>query len=498
MTASRRARRRGAIYALLAVVDLGSNSFRLEVGRAEGGQIFRLDTWREPVRLGAYLDRRGRITAEGQRAALACLARFSERLHGLHPSAVRAVATHTFRVATNATAFLLRAEHTLGFPIDVIPGQEEARLIYAGVTRVLPHSAERRLVIDIGGGSTELIVGHGASAERLASFPLGCVSVTQRYFPGGRITARAFETAEAAARSEVEAIAGELREKPWQAAYASSGTALALAEILEANGMSAGGITPEGLTHLRRAMIAARSPGRLALAALKPERAPVLAGGLAVMGAALAELGVRRLQPVGGALRLGVLYDLLGRTQHHDARSATIERFMVRYQVDRGQAARVAATASALYRRVATPVFAQYLEWAAQVHEIGIQIAHLGFHRHGAYILANADMPGFSVREQQLLSRLVLGCRGGLGKVRPELAFTDFRNLLVALRLAVIIHHGRRSVALPRILLEARKVIRVGFPTRWLRAHPLTDLLLAREREEWTHAGHRWRSPPRS
>lgn len=408
---------------------------------------------------------------------------------------MRAVATYTFRTATNAVAFLVRAERALGFPIDVISGQEEARLIFAGVTRVLPHSPERRLVIDIGGGSTEIIVGRGAVAERLTSLPLGCVTMTQRWFPDGRLTVRAFDAAEAAARTEIETIASELRGMQWQAAYASSGTALALAEILEANAMSGAGITPDGLARLRRAVIAARSPSRLKLAALKAERAPVLAGGLAIMIGVLEELRVQSVQPVAGALRLGVLYDLLGRTQHRDARSATIEQFTLRYRVDRAQAARVARTASAWYAKTAAPVFAQYLEWAARVHEIGIQISHLGFHKHGAYILENADMPGFSAREQHLLSRLVLGCRGGLGKIRAELEFAEFRALLVTLRLAVIVHHARQPLALPRVGLDARKVIRVEFPARWLRAHPLTDLLLACEREEWARAGHRWRVP---
>lgn len=484
----------------LAVVDMGSNSFRLEIGRVEGGQIFRLDTWRETLHIGARLDSRGRLTADGRRRALACLARFAERLRGLHPSAVRAVATHTFRVAVNATSFLERAERTLGFPIDVITGNEEARLIYAGVTHVLPASVERRLVIDIGGGSTEFIVGHTLLPDRLASLPIGCVNMTQRFFPQGKLTAAAFLAAETAARAEVEEIGREFGRDAFDVAYASSGTALALAEMLEANGLSAAGITPDGLARLRKRMIAAGEIGRLRIAALKPERAPVLAAGLAIMAAALAELGVQRVNPVGGALRLGVLYDLLGRTEHHDARTATIEQFLSRYQVDRDHASRVAALAVDLYRRAVSsphPIAVQRLEWAALLHEIGIQVSHTGFHKHGAYILENADMPGFSSGEQQTLSNLVLGCRGGLVKVGAPLGDRGFRAMLLALRLAVVFHHGRRPIELPHIAIDAEATIHCAVPLRWLKAHPLSDLLLARERNEWTTAGHPWRAVER-
>src|SRR5512137_253559 len=274
----------------LAVVDMGSNSFRLEVGRVEGDQIYRLDTWRETLRMGAGLDARGRLTSQAKRAAVACLARFGERIEGLHPSAVRAVATNTFRVATDAASFLPRAERALGFPIDVITGHEEARLIYHGVAHVLPASDEPRLVIDIGGGSTEFIVGRGLVPERLESLQIGCVGITQRHFADGRLTAAAFAAAETVARTEIESIAREFTSRHWTSAFASSGTALALAEILEQNGYSPAAITAAGLARLRKEMVRAGQVRRLVLAALKPERAPVLAGGLAIMAAAVAEL----------------------------------------------------------------------------------------------------------------------------------------------------------------------------------------------------------------
>ena len=450
----------------LAVVDMGSNSFRLELGRVEGDQIFRLDTWRETLRMGAGLDDLGRITAPARRAALACLARFSERLAGLNPEAVRAVATNTFRVATNSAEFLAQAEATLGFPID------------------------------IGGGSTEFIIGRGLEPERLESLKIGCVSYARRFFPDGQLRADAFAAAEMHARAEVEAIAREFGREHWREAWASSGTALALAEILEQNGLSSGGITPQGLNRLRKRLIGAGNVRRLKLPGLKPERTPVLAGGFAIMAAALAELDVPRINPVGGAMRLGVLYDLLGRTVQKDIRAATVERLQERWRVDRPHAERVAAMAKALYSRsVARPLpeSVRRVEWAGLLHEIGYTVAHLGFHKHGAYILENADMPGFSSQEQRRLALLVLGCRGGLSKMAPLLADADMRAQVLALRLAVLFHHARGPIAAPRIGLGVDKAIRWRVSPRWLKSHPLTLHLLDAERAEWRTLGYPWK-----
>ncbi|HSS71907.1 MAG TPA: Ppx/GppA phosphatase family protein [Casimicrobiaceae bacterium] len=480
----------------LAVVDLGSNSFRLEIGRVEGDQIYRLDTWRETLRFGAGLDAQGRIRPAAQRAALECLARFRERLTGLHPSAVRAVATNTFRVAKNAREFLAVAERALGFPIDVIGGHEEARLIYLGVAHELPRSIAPRLVVDIGGGSTEFIIGRGLEPERLESLKIGCVGMTQRYFPQGRLTEEAFAAAETAARVEIEAIARQFGPSHWREAYASSGTAAALAEILEQNGFSGGGITPAGLARLRKRMIAARHIARVSLRALKIERAPVLAGGLAIMTVAVDELRIERVDPVGGALRLGVLYDLLGRTIDADVRGMTVQRFVDRYAVDRAHATRVAALAVALYRR-ALPndrEGAQLIEWAARLHEIGMSVSHIGFHKHGAYILQHGDMPGFSAGEQSSLAWLVFGCRGGLAKMQPGLGDPTRRAQLLVLRLAVIFHHARAAIKLTRIQLRVARRIALGVSPRWLAAHPLTAHLLAKERGEWGELGYRWKT----
>jgi len=481
----------------LAVVDMGSNSFRLELGRVEGDQIFRLDTWRETLRVGAAIDTRGRLTSAAQRAALACLARFGERLRGFERRSVRAVATNTFRVASNAAAFLRAAEAALGFPIDVISGHEEARLIYLGVAHVLPPSPQPRLVIDIGGGSTEFIIGRGLEPQHLDSLKIGCVSWSQRFFADGELRSERFLAAETHARAEIEAIGREFGRERWQEAYASSGTALALAEILEENGLSSGGITREGLARLRKRMIGAGHVSRLRLEGLKAQRAPVLAGGFAIMYAALQELDVERVNPVGGALRLGVLYDLLGRSIARDVRVATVERLMTRYHVDTGHAERVARMAAALYEDAVTKPrdeSRQRVRWAGLLHEIGYTVSHIGFHKHGAYIVENADMPGFAAQEQRELAWLVLGCRGNLAKMAPLLGDADRRAQIAALRLAVLFHHARRAVALPHIELQVRKSLRIGVAKRWLAAHPLTQHLLDNERQQWLGLGYDWRT----
>jgi exopolyphosphatase/guanosine-5'-triphosphate,3'-diphosphate pyrophosphatase len=243
-------------------------------------------------------------------------------------------------------------------------------------------------------------------------------------------------------------------------------------------------------------MLDAGHVSRLKLNALKGERAPVLAGGLAIMAAAVAELRIERIDPVGGALRLGVLYDLLGRTTDEDARPATAERFIVRYGIDRAQALRVSGLAAMLFRRALPapdPALAKLVRWSGLLHEIGMSISHASFHKHGAYILQNADMPGFSAGEQGRLALLVFGCRGGLAKVAHALGDRQLRAAMLAVRLGVLVHHARSTIAVPRTRLEVARGIRFGISQRWLAAHPLTDYLLAKERAQWAALGHPWR-----
>ncbi len=479
----------------IAVVDMGSNSFRLEVARVDETGIHHLDTWRETLRMGASMDARGMIQPAYERAMLACLARFGERLRGLHPSTVRAVATNTFRVARNARRVLARAEKVLGLRIDVVSGLEEARLIYLGVAYLLPASEAPRLVIDIGGGSTEFVIGTGMQPQALESLQMGCVGYSQRYFAGGRTTRAAFDRAATAAAAEVEAIARDFDANHWRDAFGSSGTAQALADIGVHSGFATSGITRESLEALRQRMIRAGSVERLALPGLKASRAPVLAGGLAIMLAAMEGLRIERVEPAVGALRLGVMVDMLGPGGPTGTREATIAAFVARHHVDAAHAQRVADLARALYLAAAPrpdAETAKRVHWAGMLHEIGQSISHQGFHKHGAYILENADMPGFSASEQRALAWLVTGCRGNLAKLEAILGDAGVRAQLVALRIAVIVHHARMAVDVPEMALAVRDTIRLSLPRRWLDRHPLTAHLLREEGEAWTAQGYRF------
>jgi exopolyphosphatase / guanosine-5'-triphosphate,3'-diphosphate pyrophosphatase len=491
-----------AEYATLAAVDLGSNSFHCQIARVVGDQIYPLDSLREPVRLGAGL-REDKLLDEGaQERALACLQRFSERLRGFDRHAVRAVGTNTLRVAKNATAFLKRAQAALGFPIEVIAGREEARLIYIGVQHSLPPSKEKRLVVDIGGGSTELIIGAGTKPVKLASLYMGCVSYSLRFFPDGKITKSAMKKAELAARNELQPIVAGYSRKQWQQAVGSSGTIRALADIAQLNGFMASAITPAELDKLRASFVKAGDLARVDLAGIRPDRLPVLPGGLAILIAVLSELDIAEMRPATGAMREGLLYDLLGRVHRNDMRDVTVGQFMHRYHVDASQARRVSALAQSLYSKLAADErnpdenTSLYIGWAAKLHEIGISVAYSGYHKHSAYILEKADMPGFSRDEQVQLSLLALAHRRSLKKVFGFLdGAVDWRSVL-ALRLAALFYRGRSDVLLPSFQLKAQGFrYRLALDTDWLTRNPLTATALHEEVKEWEKIGFEFRVP---
>ncbi len=479
-------------YELIAAVDLGSNSFRLQVGRIVGNQIYPLDGLKEAVRLAAGLTPDKKLDAAAQQRGVQALSRFAERLRGFDRGAVRAVATNTLRVAKNAEAFLEKAEAALGFPIEVIAGREEARLIYLGVAHTLANPATRQLVVDIGGGSTEFIIGQNIEPIRLESLYMGCVSFTLRYFPEGRVDKRSFKEAELGARRELQTIVQAYRETGWDEAVGSSGTAKAIVDLIELNGFADQGITREGLDSLRSELLHAGHASRMKLEGLRADRIPVLPGGLAIMSAIFKEFGLERMTFSEGALRLGVLYDQLGRYHHDDLREATVNRFMQRYEVDRKQAARVAQTALGLLRqlvpatREADHPDAQFLVWAARLHEIGISVAHSSYHKHSAYILANADMPGFSRRDQARLSRLVLAHRGKLERAQPLQGEASEWTLIFCLRTAALLHRPRDDKPLPPLTTGfTRSGFRLGVARAWLDASPLTSAVLGEEAQQW-------------
>ena len=483
-------------YELIAAVDLGSNSFRLQVGRIVANQIYPLDGLKESVRLAAGLTPDKRLDAAAQKRGLDALARFAERLRDFDSGAVRAVATNTLRVAKNAGQFLERAESVLGFPIEVIAGREEARLIYLGVAHTLARPETRQMVVDIGGGSTEFIIGQNLDPIRLESLYMGCVSFSLRFFPDGRVEKGSFREAELAARRELQTIVHQFRESGWDEAIGSSGTAKALVDLLELNGWSAHGLTRDGLERLRAELLRAGNASRLKLQGLRPDRIPVLPGGLAIMSAVFKEFGLERMAFSEGALRLGVLYDQLGRFHHDDLREATVNRFMQRYDVDRRQAARVAHTALGLLGQLVPSsrdggnADAQFLVWAARLHEVGISVAHSSYHKHSAYILGNADMPGFSRRDQARMSRLVLAHRGKLERAQPLRGEAPEWTLIFCLRTAVLLHRSRDDKSVPSMTASfTRNGFQLMLGDGGLEELPLTAAALEDEAQQWKGIG---------
>ncbi len=485
---------------LLAAVDLGSNSFRLSIGRVvqqDGmAQIYAIDRLKESVRLAAGLDDDKVLDEEAIQRAITVLKRFGERLDGFHPNRVRAVATNTFRIARNVAEFLPRAEAALGFPIEVIAGQEEARLIFSGITNELPPSTNRRLMIDIGGGSTEVIIGKGFQPMHMSSLHMGCVSYTREFFPDGRVTEARMQQAQLAARRELEGISRQYRKTGWQEAYGSSGTAKGLLAILTESGMSKRGLTLDGMEQLEAKLI---KDGRVIMSelpGLKVDRSLVLPGGLAIMMAAFQELKIKMMLPGEGALRVGVLYDLLGRDSQHDKRDETVRQFMKRYHVDARQSERVKRAALEFFAQLELPdgpekqELERTLGWAANLHEIGISITHADYHKHSAYILEYADMPGFSNDDQALLALFALGHQGKIGKLHVLEPTRAKWLTLFCLRLAVLLMRRRDDLGnLPFMIKANGNSIRVNTDEAWLKAHPLTEFSLQAEKHEWNKAG---------
>ena len=480
----------------LAAVDLGSNSFRLEIGRVEGTHLARVGYWKETVRLAAGLDDDGRLSRKAIAIAVDVLARMNERLRGMGADQVRAVGTQTLREAPNSDEFLLEAQQALGYPIDIISGREEARLTFEGCMHSAPPSRHARLVVDIGGASTELIVGTGFEAAAAESFKVGCVNTTLRFFRDGELDRGSFRKAQVAAAAEIEESVSVFSRAHWHEAFGASGTVGAAAELIRQVGWGDGSvITAAMLLNLRQLLIEYGEVRRLKLPGIKPERAQVLAGGIAVLAAVFDTLGVTELVPARGGLRLGLLYDLLGRRERHDLRDATVARLQKRFDVDRAQAQQVARIARELHDALyptAGDEDVKRLAWAAALHEVGFAISHNDHHKHGAYLVGNADMAGFSTSDQQRIATLILAQRGNLRKVAEALADPARVAKILALRLAGILCHARRPVRLPGWMLRA---VRGGFELRldeeWLARHPLTQFLLDEEAAQWEKVGQR-------
>jgi exopolyphosphatase/guanosine-5'-triphosphate,3'-diphosphate pyrophosphatase len=483
-----------------AAVDLGSNSFHMKIVRVVQDEVQDVDRLRERVRLAAGLRADKTLSEEALARAFETLARFGERIGHIPAKQVRAVGTNTLRQVRNPKAVLRKAAEALGHPIEIISGQEEARLIYLGVSHSLPFEDERRLVVDIGGGSTECIIGEAFEPHRTASLFMGCVSYTQSFFPEGELSEENMESAQTAARVELETIEDRFKSLGWERAYGSSGTILAVDAVIRENGWGPG-ITRKGLKKLERAIVESGKISKLALPGLSEERSPVFPGGVAILRSVFDALGVEVMEPSTGALREGVLHDLIGRIRHEDSRERAIQRLVEQYRVDTVQAGRVERAALTALKNLRSDwglsehEHRQLLIWAARLHEIGLTISYSGYQRHGAYIVANSELSGFSIDEQKLLAALILAHRRKIPRAAfEELTFVDEETALrlaIVLRLAVLLNRSRSPSLHPSIKLSGKKKgLSIAFPSGWLEGHPLTRADLEEEAALLRKAGY--------
>ncbi|MES2114263.1 MAG: Ppx/GppA phosphatase family protein [Pseudomonadota bacterium] len=475
---------------MYAAVDLGSNSFRLHIGKHDGEAIRVLKSVREPIRLAAGLDANGNLTEAAMQAALNCLKSFRITLAAYQLEAVRVVATSAMRVARNSGAFLPAAEQAIGYPIEVISGEEEGRLIYMGVSNALALPGERRLVIDIGGGSTELILGRGQEIERVESFSLGTVKQSLSFFVGGRIDAPSFEAAILSARSHLEDAAPPYHPQYWRQCYGSSGTARTLAEIIVKNGLGRE-MNAATLEALKQRFIQIGHVSKIELAGLRPERASTIIGGLAIMIALVHELDIPVVQPIEAGLRMGVMWDLYLRSTKRDRREQSVRAFQQKFHVDERRAERVADDALALYAQMkpATDAYTRHLFWSALLHEVGLVVSQTGYHKHAAYMIENADLPGFTTREQKTMSRLIVAQKGNLRKVGEALTEPDFAKAVVALRLAILFMHARIDVDFRQLKLRMKNRIELEIRRDWVSDHPTVSYWMEKEQELWDEVG---------
>ena len=491
-----------AVPDVLAAVDLGSNSFHMVVARHSHGQLVILDRLREMVRLAAGLGESGRLDEAATERALRCLERFGQRLRAMRADSVRVVGTNALRLAKRKRWFLERARAALGHPIEIISGLEEARLIYAGVVQTSPMSPDKRLVIDIGGGSTEVVIGEGFTPLLLESLSVGCVGLSAICFDDGKISEKRFDRARTAVRLELEPVQEAYRKMGWLQAFGSSGTVRVIGDVLRRLDPDAPHITLANLRSLAERVIAAGHVDELDLEDVDAERAPVFPAGLAILLEIVENFAIDRVRPAEGAMREGLLYDMMGRFTDEDARVRSVRAMEKRYHVDSAQADRVEETAVALLEQVESewgledPLAESVLRWAARLHETGLDIAHSKYQRHSAYLLQYADMPGFPREEQSLVSALV-------GGHRRQLSFDSLEDLLppwdrlaefliVLLRLAVLLHRGRSPQPLPDVALKVKgRTLSMGLPQGWMKEHPLTLEDLEQERLYLKDAGFR-------
>ncbi|WP_316365043.1 exopolyphosphatase [Candidatus Thiodiazotropha sp. CDECU1] len=485
----------------IAAIDLGSNSFHLIVARVIEGHLQIIDRMKDTVRLGEGLTADKRLKPHVAERALECLGRYAQRLRPLPAENIRVVGTNTMRQIHADDNFHGLAEKALLHPIEIIAGREEARLVYLGVAHGLAAGDETRLVVDIGGGSTELIIGQGYQPHERESLHMGCVSISRRFFADGNITAQAMRDAELACSLEIRPVRYEFRDGDWTRAIGSSGSIKSIGNVILQQGWNKTGICCESLQRLKRALIDAGNIDKLSLKGLSEERKPVFAGGLAVLSAVFEQIGIEHMEVSSEALREGLIYDMVGRGQEEDARERTLKTLMRRYDADEDQVERVKATALALHEQakrawnLEEPRYEAMLSWAAKVHEIGLTVSHSQFQKHGAYLLEKSDLSGFSLQEQKVLAALVRGHRRkfptAIFEALPKDVVSCTKLLCILLRLSVLTHRARSTVAkpIPRLEVEDHKISLV-FPEEWIAHHPLTRKELEQEASYLESAGY--------
>ncbi|MGC4243801.1 MAG: Ppx/GppA phosphatase family protein [Herbaspirillum sp.] len=477
---------------MFAAVDLGSNSFRLHIGKYEDDSIRVIKSARDPIRLAAGIDKSGNLTPQACQSAIDSLTRFRSVLRDYPLTAVRVVATNTLRVAKNAAELLPELERAIGYPVEIISGEEEGRLIYMGVAGVLADAGEERMVIDIGGGSTEVIRGLGEHIRHVESFGIGTVNQSLAFFPDGAITAAAFERAIISARSHVEdAVHLFSFDAASVNVYGSSGTMRAIADTIRRNNMGDGRVTLPSLADLMQRLIDFGHVSQISLDGMKPDRAGVIMGGLAVLIGFMQEFGIEVITPVEAGLRMGVMWDLQLRATKADRRDRSVEEFARRFHVDAARAHGVADTALGFFESLkpATDSYVRYLYWSALLHETGLVVSPTGYHKHSAYMIANADLPGFTTREQRLMSTLILGQKGNLKKISEMLADVDFAKAVLALRLAVMFRHAHITLDLEKVRVKLKSRIDLEIRRDYIKEHPSISFWFQKEQEWWAGIG---------
>ncbi len=486
-----------AKFETVAAIDLGSNSFHMTIAKVVDGGLLTLAKVKDRVRLAAGLEK-GYLTDAAQEKALKTLFQFGLRLQAMPIDAVRAVGTNTLRVAKNSEQFLERAQDALGFPIDVIAGKEEARLIYSGVSHARS-SKGKRLVVDIGGGSTEIIVGNGFKPQLLNSLQMGCVAFERRFFSDGIIDRKNFKACQTQCYVELQSCEQHYLDSGWQHCFGSSGTILSVAQVLMARGYDDGKITRARLHLLRNDLIKIGHIKKLDWDGLDDNRRAIFPSGVAILLSCFERLGIESMQAVDAALREGVLYELVGRFNQMDVRERSIYGLIHRHHIDQAQAERVRITAQKLFKPLSTSFkeAAEYdatLGWAALLHETGISVSYTQHHKHGAYIIQHSDIDGFTQQEKAVLAFLVRAHRRTFPLADIEYLPRSWRApvkiMAVVLRIAVLLHHRRCDDDQPRIKLKVEgSRWQLSISKRWLRQHELVATEIASEAAALKEAG---------